>query len=233
MGQILIFRHSPDDGPGYFGRFLTRMRVPYRVVRIDRGEPVPRGLGEAPAVVFMGGPQSVNDPLSWIPLALRLIREAVERGLPVLGHCLGGQLISKALGGEVGGSPAKEIGWLPVRQVPGQAASDWLSRLPQSFDVFQWHWESFSLPPGSHRILESDGCPNQGFVLEKALGLQFHIEMLTGMVKQWARDPGDALASPCLTVQTPDEMRSDLRRRVKQLHDVADQIYSRWLLGLS
>ncbi|MBI5443062.1 MAG: type 1 glutamine amidotransferase [Deltaproteobacteria bacterium] len=232
MRPILIFRHAPEDGPGYFARFLERERLSYRLIRVDVGEAIPERIGEAAGLVFMGGPQSVNDPLDWIPGALRLIRDAVESDLPVLGHCLGGQLLSKALGGQVQASPAEEVGWLGVRKVPGPAASSWLSSLPEEFTVFQWHRESFSIPPGCERLLESDGCPNQGFAVGRSLGLQCHIEMLAEMVGEWTAD-GDLLARASATVQTPDQILADLQDRVEGLHRVADRLYGRWLQGVT
>jgi GMP synthase-like glutamine amidotransferase len=232
MSRILIFRHAPDDGPGYLARFLDREAVPYRVVRIDEGDPVPAHPEGVAGLAFLGGPQSANDALAWIPPVLRLIRQAVETDIPVLGHCLGGQLLAKALGGRVGASPAKEIGWLPVRRAAGPAAADWLEGLPPEFDVFQWHWESFSIPPGAERVLESDGCPNQGFAVGKSLGLQCHIELLPDMVEQWSRGLDAGAHPPSPTVQTRAELLDDLEVRAEGLHRVAERLYGRWLRGV-
>ena len=101
MKPLTIFRHIACEGPGYLDRVLKRCSIPYRLVRIDLNEAVPRDLEETSGLVFMGGPMSVNDPLPWISQELELIQAAQACGLPVLGHCLGGQLISKALGGTV------------------------------------------------------------------------------------------------------------------------------------
>ncbi|NTU60361.1 MAG: type 1 glutamine amidotransferase [Deltaproteobacteria bacterium] len=232
MKPVLVFRHTPDDGPGYLARFLEREGVPYRVVRVDAGEPVPPGPEGAAGLALMGGPQSANDDLPWIPAVLDLLRRSVARGVPVLGHCLGGQLLARALGGAVGPSPAKEIGWLPVRKVPGAAASEWLEGLPDAFDVYQWHWESFTIPPGAERVLESDGCPNQAFAVGGSLGLQCHVEMLPEMVEEWARSLSEEEHPRSATVQSREEMLADLAGRARRLHAVADRLYGRWLRGL-
>ena len=129
MQPILIFRHAPHEGPGYLADYLDRRGLPHRLIRIDQGDPVPTSLDGIPGLVFMGGPMSVNDPLSWIPKVLNLIRQAVAADLPVLGHCLGGQLISKALGGVITKNPVKEIGWMPEQEINTTAARDWLRRL--------------------------------------------------------------------------------------------------------
>ncbi len=114
MQEILIFRHAPHEGPGYLADYLDRRGLPRRLIRIDRNDPVPTSIDGVPGIVLMGGPMSVNDPLPWIPKVTDLIRQAVAADVPVLGHCLGGQLISKALGGAITRNPVKEIGWLPV-----------------------------------------------------------------------------------------------------------------------
>ncbi|MBI5612474.1 MAG: type 1 glutamine amidotransferase, partial [Gammaproteobacteria bacterium] len=187
MKEIAIFRHAASEGPGYLADFLARRGLPQRLIRIDNNDPVPTSIDGFSALVFMGGPMSVNDDLPWIPPVLALIRQAVAADRPVLGHCLGGQLISKALGGAVTRNPVKEIGWLPVSRVNGPLAADWLDDLPAEFEVFHWHGETFSIPPGATRILTSRDCANQAFVIGKTLAFQCHVEMTSAMVREWAR----------------------------------------------
>ncbi len=232
MQPILIFRHAPHEGPGYLADYLDRRGLPHRLICVDQGDPVPTSLDGIPGLVFMGGPMSVNDPLSWIPEALNLIRQAVATDLPVLGHCLGGQLISKALGGVISKNPVKEIGWLPVQAVDNPAARDWLNGLPHEFEVYHWHGETFSIPPGATRILGSRDCANQAFVLGKTLGFQCHIEMTADMVREWARVGSDEITPVCATVQNGATMTADLDTRVPQLQKIADKFYDRWIQGL-
>lgn len=232
MQEILIFRHAPHEGPGYLADYLDRRRLPWRLIRIDRDEPIPSSIDGVPGIVLMGGPMSVNDPLPWIPKVTDLIRQAVAADRPVLGHCLGGQLISKALGGTITKNPVKEIGWLPVTRVESTPARDWLDGLPAEFEVFHWHGETFSVPPGATRILASRDCPNQGFVIGKTLAFQCHIEMTGDMVREWARIGADELAPASATVQTAGEMTRDLDTRVARLQRLADKFYDRWIRGL-
>jgi GMP synthase-like glutamine amidotransferase len=232
MQEILIFRHAPHEGPGYLADYLGRRRLPWRLIRIDRNDPVPSSIDGVPGIVLMGGPMSVNDPLPWIPKVTDLIRQAVAAEVPVLGHCLGGQLISKALGGAITRNPVKEIGWLPVTRVENQAAHDWLDGLPHEFEVFHWHGETFTIPPGATRILASHDCPNQGFVIGKTLAFQCHIEMTGAMVREWARVGVDELTPATATVQTAAEMTRDLEPRVARLQALADRFYDRWIRGL-
>jgi GMP synthase-like glutamine amidotransferase len=175
---------------------------------------------------------SVNDPLPWIPKVADLIRQAVAVDVPVLGHCLGGQLISKALGGVITRNPVKEIGWLPVTRVDSTIAQDWLDGLPPEFEVFHWHGETFSIPPGATRILASRDCANQAFVIGRTLAFQCHIEMTGDMVREWARVGADELAPVCATVQNPQTMTSNLEARVARLQDLAGKFYDRWIQGL-
>ncbi len=232
MKPLRIFRHFPSEGPGYFADFLERRQIPYELIRIDAGENVPAGLDDTAGLIFMGGPMSVNDDLPWIKQELDLIRRAAEAGLPLLGHCLGGQLISKVLGGRVTVNPVKEIGWHAVQRIESAAARDWLGNLPGEFEVFHWHGETFTLPAGAAPILASRYCAQQGFVMGNILALQCHIEMTAEMVNRWARDGGKELMAVTPSVQSEVDMMHDLPARVDALHKVAEVFYRRWLQSL-
>ncbi|MHB8622612.1 MAG: type 1 glutamine amidotransferase [Sulfuricaulis sp.] len=233
MQEILIFRHTPPEGPGYLEEYLNRRHLPHRLIRVDQNDPIPSSIDGVLGLVWLGGPMSVNDPLPWIPPVMKLIQQATAANLPVLGHCLGGQLISKALGGVVTKNPVKEIGWLPVSRVDGPVANRWLNNLPPSFDVFHWHGETFSIPPGATRILTSHKCTNQAFVIGKTLAFQCHIEMTSNMVREWIRAGTEELTPVCATVQNPTSMTAELDTRIKQLQSIADKFYDRWIQGLS
>ena len=230
--EIWIFRHAPHEGPGYLADYLKRHNHPQRLIRIDQQDVIPSSIDGAAGIVLMGGPMSVNDPLPWIPRITQLIQEAVAADVPILGHCLGGQLISKALGGTITRNPVKEIGWLPVQRVNDGLAREWLSDLPPEFEVFHWHGETFTIPSGATRILASRDCPNQAFVIGKTLAFQCHIEMTAGIVREWARLGANELAPVCATVQNPSVMIAGLEERVPRLQVIADKFYDRWLQGL-
>lgn len=232
MHPVLIFRHQEYEGPGYLQHVLHQNRIPYRILFIDQGEAVPESIDQCSALVFMGGPMSVNDDLPWIEAELNLIRQARDARLPVLGHCLGGQLISKAFGGQITANKVKEIGWLAVDKVDNAASNDWLVGLHDRFDVFHWHGETFSLPSDATLILKSDHCEHQAFVLDNILALQCHIEMQAPMVQQWAQCYADELQSEQQTVQSEQQMLADLEGKVEKLQTVADCLYQRWLQPL-
>ena len=235
MHPVLIFRHSPTEGPGYFTTFLERHGIPWQLVRIDAGDAIPKTLNGVSGVCLMGGPMSVNDDLPWIPPVLALIRQAVEADIPVMGHCLGGQLMAKALGGTVGLTPIKEIGWGDVRITDAAMARPWLGEVTHPLPAFHWHGETFSLPPGATRILESAYCANQAYVLnDRHIGMQCHVEMTPELIADWCLNGAAEIgASHGPGVQSPEAIQADMATRTAQLHLVADKIYSRWIQGLS
>jgi GMP synthase-like glutamine amidotransferase len=232
MKPVAIFRHSPTEGPGYFATYLQAHSLDWTLVKIDAGEAMPACADEFSGLAFMGGPMSVNDDLPWIHAALRLIRAAVDAGVPVLGHCLGAQLMSKALGGVVGPNPSKEIGWGRVDVADSRPARAWFGDT-RGFLAFHWHGETYSLPPGADCIASSPNCRNQAFVLGPHLGLQCHVEMTPEMIRAWCESGRDELRRcACPTVQNARDMQSHLQPRVAVLNAVAARLYERWIVGL-
>lgn len=225
---------SSTEGPGYFATYLERRSIPWKLVSVDGGDALPRDARKFSGLVFMGGPMSVNDELPWIIPALELIRDAVRKDVPLLGHCLGGQLISKALGGAVRANPVKEIGWGEVRVSDNEVARDWFGGL-QAFESFQWHGETFSIPPGATRVMQNAHCLNQGYALGKHFGMQCHVEMTEELINSWLSSGADEMKASCASpaVQDVDEIQRDVRDRLSRLNDVANRIYDRWTEGLS
>ena len=234
MKPVAIFRHYPTEGPGYFAEFLDEHGIPWQFIRIDANDAVPSDAAQFSGLVFMGGPMSVNDDLPWIPPALTLIRSAVALDIPVLGHCLGGQLMSKALGGAVTRNPVKEIGWGSVTVADNDAARAWFGEV-KSFDAFHWHGETFSLPPGATHVLSSTHCTNQAWAMGKHLALQCHVEMTEEMIRTWCEVGADeveaAKSSPA--VQSPDTIQTQMADKLPQMRAVARQLYRRWTAGLA
>lgn len=234
MKPVAIFRHIPFEGAGYFSDFLDQHDIPYTLIKVDENEPIPDDTFAFSGLVFMGGNMSVNDPLPWIAQSLQLIRKAVAADIPVLGHCLGGQLMSKALGAAVGPAPMKEIGWGEVYAIDNESARAWLDGLNQ-FTSFHWHGETFTLPDGATHILKSAYCDNQAYVMGKHLAFQCHVEMTAEMVTTWSEQGIDEINQACTSpaVQTPDQMQVDMDTKLTNLHRVADRLYSRWIRGLN
>ncbi len=233
MKPVAIFRHARTEGPAYFATYLERHSIPAETIALDEGARVPSDPRRFSGLVFMGGPMSVNDALPWIAPVLELIRDAVRKDVPTLGHCLGGQLMSKAFGGTVGANPVKEIGWGEVRIHDNAVARAWFGDVA-AFESFHWHGETFTIPPGATCIASSAHCPNQAFAIGRHLGLQCHVEMTEELVRVWCRGGADEIrdsaSSPA--VQAPGEILRDVTGRVRSLHAVADALYDRWTQAL-
>ncbi|MBX9893900.1 MAG: type 1 glutamine amidotransferase [Nitrosomonas sp.] len=232
MKPVAIFRHIPIEGPGYFATFLDNNHIPWRLIKIDAGEKLPGSIDEFSGLVFMGGTMSVNDDLPWIGQELSLIRQAVAADVPVLGHCLGGQLMAKALGGVISANPVKEMGWGKVTVPDNAVAREWFGGLT-GFNSFHWHGEAFSIPQGATCILSSPYCENQAFAMSIHLGMQCHVEMTERLVIDWCSVGAEELASlnqP--SVQTLEEIEKNLPERVIALNAVAEQLYRKWTAHL-
>lgn len=236
MKPVAIFRHSPTEGPGYFAIFLEQQGIPWKLIALDEGENVPAAVDDFSGLCFMGGPMSVNDPLPWIEPVCALIREAVAKNTPVIGHCLGGQLMSKALGGSVVGNPVKEIGWSEASGEDDAVARQWLGQLAgKNGTVFQWHGETFSIPSGASRLFTNTHCANQMFVLGPHLGMQCHVEMTPEMITTWCEQWATEALSVAdqASVQTPEIMQSEIPERLPVMRQLSEQLYSTWIKGLA
>ncbi len=245
MKPVAVFQHSPDAGPGYFADWLAAQSIPMQFVRIDRGDVVPARADGFSGLCLLGGPMSVNDPLPWIDDELRLIRDADARRVPVIGHCLGGQLLARALGGAVARNPVKEIGWGRLRVTDVAVARDWLGAdAPEAPEFFQWHGDTFSLPPGAVNFLASDLCQHQAFVIERDgcahLGVQFHCEMTPALVRDWATDPegiaeidAERRSTGGPGVCDAVAMLRDVEARARRMNALAARLYARWATGLT
>jgi GMP synthase-like glutamine amidotransferase len=243
MKPILIVQHEADVSAGHFGEWLAVRGRPHALVSIHDGDPVPRRAGDFAGLCSMGGNMSVNDPLPWLDDEIRLLQDAVASRVPVIGHCLGGQLLAKALGAPVRRHRFKEMGWLPVRTEDPARVAEWFGAEALG-EVFHWHEDAFDVPVGAHRLLSSELTPNQAFVFERDgaghVGMQFHIEMTPELVTAWAGEPGagdEVSAERARTggpgVQTPAAMCEDLERRTGAMKAYAWRLYDRWARGLA
>lgn len=233
MSNIAIFRFSPTEGPGYFATWLAQQGHTANLIAIDQGDAIPAHVNSYDGFAFMGGPMSVNDDLPWIPPVLDLIRSADGAGKPCIGHCLGGQLIAKALGAAVQPNATREIGWGTVFIEANSVAREWLGDAPRELAAFQWHGETFALPPGAVRILTGDYCTNQAYVVRRHLGMQCHVEMTPEMVRTWCADGAAEIADhPGPAVQSVATIEARISEQLPALRSLADRLYTRWAEGL-
>ena len=229
MKPVRIFRHVTCEPPGYLGTLLETHGCPYEVVCLHEGVDVPLDLDGVAGLVFMGGPGNVNDPPGWMAQELVLVREAADRGIPLLGICLGAQLISRALGGFITSGATLEVGWHPVEQLADPSAPGWFADLPLRFEVFQWHAHTFSIPPGAVALLRGRCAEHQAFALGNILAMQFHLEItpesITGLTQRYTGDLENV--SDC--VQSASAITADLEARTTRMYKIADIVFGRWI----
>lgn len=157
-----------------------------------------------------------------------MIRQAVQADVPVMGICFGGQLISKALGGATSQVPGMQLGWYRI-EVTLEAAALTGAMLPSSFEVFEWHEDTFSIPPGGIPLFYGSCIKNQGFVHGQCLALQFHLEITPGKIHDCLAHDTESLSNSSACVQNAEKMLEGLAERINQLHKVADILFSWWL----
>ena len=229
MKPVGILRTARTEGPGYFATYLERRSIAWQLVALDEGEKVPADPRAYSGVAVMGGPMSANDELPWIAPLLELLRNAVRRDVPVIGHCLGGQLLAKSLGGSVSRARTTEIGWIDVEVPDPRIAREWFGGREQ-FTTFEWHYEAFTLPPGAQRVLTNAFNENQAYVIDgRHIGFQGHIEMTAEIARSWIALSSDELPEqPTAATQPAAEILRDLEARIRALNGVADDVYARW-----
>jgi GMP synthase-like glutamine amidotransferase len=173
---------------------------------------------------------SANDPLPCLRDGEHLILSAMRAGVPVLGHCLGGQLMAKALGASVGASPQPEIGWHAMQPLPGAQTEAWFGSAPQAV-VCQWHYDAFDLPEGAQGLAKSEACPWQAFAIGPHLAMQFHIEIDEPKLRAWvdAHDERYLAVSATPGVQSGAQMLAGIRPHMAASQAMADRIYARWI----
>ena len=187
--RVLVFRHSPSETLGYIADALAEHGIDYQYSDLYAFPEQEFPVTEADALILMGGAMSVNDGLPYLGREIAHIREFISRGRPVLGVCLGAQLIAKALGASVRKNPVKEIGWEPIRWNPAAGSDPIFAGLSGPLTVFHWHGETFDLPGGAELLASSEGCRNQAFRAgDRVYGLQFHLEVTPEMIAQWCRE---------------------------------------------
>jgi GMP synthase-like glutamine amidotransferase len=231
MKPILILQHIDSNGPGLFRSFLDEAGRDSELRRPDLGDsvPHPRELGRYAGISLCGGTQSANDDLDWLRAEMNLIRAAAERNVPVIGHCLGGQLMAKALGGSVARHQQPEFGWSQLQRVMNPAAGAWLRGTPETLVAMQWHFDAFTPPPGATPILSGEHCEQQAFALGNLLGMQFHVEPDPRMIRHWAVDLAHLIPEPRPGVQRGHEVMEQFEEKFALSSAFAAALYANWL----
>ncbi|WP_457549589.1 type 1 glutamine amidotransferase [Archaeoglobus sp.] len=182
--KVVAIQHAPTEPMGYIEDILRERKIEYEYVKVYETNEVK--VGYATHIVVMGGPMGVYEEkdFPFLPQEKELIRQAIKSGTPILGVCLGAQLIASALGKDV--YPFKrELGWFKVEKYEDDEV---VKNLPDKLIVFQWHNDTFDLPDGAKLLYIGDEVRNQAFRFEKAIGLQFHLEMTPELVETWVKN---------------------------------------------
>jgi len=221
--KVLAFRHVPFEGIGRIAPLLEERGIACDYADLYRQGAAAPDIAAYNGLIFMGGPMSANDPLPYLDEERALIRQAAERRQPMLGVCLGSQLIARSLGGAVDRNPEKEIGWFDLHFTEAAADDAVFGRIPGPETVFHWHSDTWELPPGAVRLAWSKACPNQAFRAGNNIyGMQFHLEITPAMIAEWVAQEencGDVRGLPAPL---------DPSRNSKRLEELSSLVFGRW-----
>ena len=231
MKPIRIFTHVACEPPGYITTLLQQLGMPHEQICLFEGETDGHDLDNVSALVFMGGPGDVNQPTDWMLEELDIIRQADAQGIPMLGICLGAQLMARALGGGVEPNQAIEVGWHPVRCNAAAKAIPGFAELKDAFTVFHWH-AHVCVPPAEATVLAASDCTEcQAFMLGDHLALQFHLEMEPHTIRELITRYADDLEQTSNCVQPPAQILEAIESKTQQAFAIARTLLTPWLLA--
>lgn len=229
MKPVAVIQHDKTQGAGFLLQCLQEADVDYRIIESNEGDSIPRSARDYSGIVLLGSNHSVNDKLTWIDDELALARQAIEADVPLLGHCFGAQLMSRAMGGTVSRNACPNIGWMRLNVVPTARELFGTSHLV----AFNWHYDTFTIPPGASRTLYGSHCLNKGFALGKHLAFQCHFEITEDTLQAWCDESALELAQVSgPAVQRREAILGQLRAHLTLLQGPARRVYHRWAAGL-
>lgn len=228
MNPLLIISHVACSRTGYLCRYLDRRGLPYQRFSIESGDPLP-APDRLAGLVLLGAPVSVNSDFGWIEREIDLVRDCAERGIPVFGICFGGQLISKAFGGEVFAAPAMQIGWHPVSITEQGRKLFNGCPMPAQFNAFEWHEETFTLPSGATPLFSGECVGNQGFLHRGCLAVQFHPEVTDEIIREWVARYEACVDNPSNCRQDRDAILQDVPEKLQAMREMSDSLFDWWI----
>lgn len=228
MKSVLILQHIDIEGPGTLEDFLKKNHIPYLIASLFQS--ASSGLKEPQdysAIISLGGPMNVYEEERYHFLRWEdgFLKKALKKGVPLLGVCLGAQLIAKAAGAQVKKAPTKEIGWYEISLTEEGSKDPLFQGLPRQLIVFQWHGDTFDVPKEGKWLAQSPLCPHQAFRYgDSAYALQFHLEVTQAMIAQWIEAYKGELESLKGTVD-PEEMLWESAACAQAYNEQAERFY--------
>ena len=229
MAKVYVLQHHAAENLGRISDALEGAALAWQYVPVADGQPVPKDMKAAGGLIVMGGPMGVyqTDRYPWLRDEMALINDAIKHNLPVLGVCLGAQIVAAALGARVVRNPAgKEIGWHPITLEEAAKEDRLMRELPGQLTPFHWHGDVFELPSGAVSLARSEKTPCQAFRYgDKVYALQFHFEVTSEGVRAMSAAFAKELVRENISA---DEMVAQLAEFMPALEQIADTVFSRW-----
>ena len=219
MSEVLVVQNTRTEGSGYLGELLANDGFTIHSVNAKHEKLPERKYS---LLVILGAPESANDDLPYLQAEQKLIKKTVDDNIPVLGICLGSQLIAKTFGGKVYPGPRKEIGFYHDLRVDND--SKLFSGFTNPFTVFHWHGDTFDLPEKAIRLAHSENYQNQAFQIGSAVGLQFHMEVNEEMINLWLDKTQEKLEQ--IPYIDPKQIRSDIDENISIVKNNMDNFYN-------
>ncbi len=233
MKKLLVLQHVPHELLGTLNPLLKRAGFRIRYVNFARHPDAQPSLDGYDGMVVLGGPMSVNDAarLPHLSTEMKLIEEALRRDLPVLGICLGAQLIAKTLGATVYRNKIKEIGWYDVSPTDHAQSDPLLGAFAETEKIFQWHGETFNIPGRTHHLAFSTLCANQAFRYgANVYGFQFHLEVDEPMIHRWLRVPENRKEIAALGgTNTPERIHQETPEHMARLNQLSERVFGEFI----
>jgi len=224
----LVLRHAAAEGLGLLANALRDVGVHHRTCDAHRGDPLPRDLRGIGGLIVLGGPQAAYDAerLPWLRNELGLVEKAITAGRPVLGVCLGAQMIAQVLGAKVAPGPVREVGWLPVRLTDDGMDDPCFGGNDRELTVFHFHGDTYELPPDGVNLATSERYEQQAFRWgDTVYGLQFHLEYTEPIIQRLTTEP-DSQAWITAAGADPKRIAAESAARVQDLTDTASRVFA-------
>ena len=233
MKRVLVFQHVAYEILGTFHPLLKKAGFRIRYANFGRHPDLTIDMERYDGLIILGGPMGVYESKTYPHLTeeIRSIRQAIQSQKPVLGICLGAQLIAAALGAEVKLGTNKEIGWCDVTLTADGKKDPILGEMEKTEKLFQWHRDVFQIPDGATWLAKSEACPNQGFRYgDKVYGFQFHLEVDEHMIERWLNIPDHKEELFALSGnELPNKIRSETHEHLHRLKELSRKVFSRYI----